>query len=77
MLSLDRTCPLRDAYEEWAWEKRGAQELVHGHSRKGSTRNSNVLEDYRFRAGGFSAMNVIGTRLRDPVNSGLTLSMMV
>ena len=32
----------------------------------------NYLEDYRPFAGGLSAVNVIGTQLRDPKNSGLT-----
>ena len=30
------------------------------------------LEDYRPCAGGLSAVNAIGTHLRDPINSGLT-----
>ena len=32
----------------------------------------NYLEVYWPRAGGLSAMNAIGTQLRDPINSGLT-----
>ena len=32
----------------------------------------NYLEDYWPSAGGLSAVNVIGTKLRDPINSGLT-----
>ena len=39
---------------------------------KGSIRYWNYLEDYWPSAGGLSAANVIGTRLRDPINSGLT-----
>ena len=38
---------------------------------QGSTR-SNYLEVYWPRAGGLSAVNAIGTQLRDPINSGLT-----
>ena len=32
----------------------------------------NYLEDYWSCADGLSAVNVIGTKLRDPINSGLT-----
>ena len=39
---------------------------------KGSTRNWNYLEDYWPCVGGLSAVNAIGTQLRDPINSGLT-----
>ena len=39
---------------------------------KGSTRYSTYLEDYWLCAHGLSAVNVIGTHLRDPINSGLT-----
>ena len=38
---------------------------------QGSTR-SNYLEVYWPCAGGLSAVNAIGTQLRDPINSGLT-----
>ena len=36
------------------------------------TRSSNYLEDYWPCANGLSAVNAIGTQLRDPINSGLT-----
>ena len=39
---------------------------------KGSTCYWNYLEYYWPCAGGLSAMNAIGTQLRDPINSGLT-----
>ena len=39
---------------------------------QGSTRYWNYLEVYWPCAGGLSAMNAIGTQLRDPINSGLT-----
>ena len=41
-------------------------------SEKGSTRYSNYLEDYWPFAGALSAMNAIGTQLRDPIDSGPT-----
>ena len=37
-----------------------------------STRCSNYLEGYWPCASGLSAVNAIGTQLRDPINSGLT-----
>ena len=40
--------------------------------KKGSTRYWNYLGDYWSCAGGLSAVNAIGTLLRDPINSGLT-----
>ena len=46
--------------------------MVHGDLQNGSTRYWNYLEDYWPCAGGLSAVNVIGTQLRDPINSGLT-----
>ena len=46
--------------------------IVRGDNCKGSTRSSNYLEDYWPCAGGLSAVNAIGTQLRDPINSGLT-----
>ncbi|CAN0236523.1 unnamed protein product, partial [Ascophyllum nodosum] len=39
---------------------------------EGSTHYLNYLEDYWPSAGGLSAVNAIGTQLRDPINSGLT-----
>ena len=39
---------------------------------QGSTRYWNYLEVYRPCAGGFSAVNAIGTQLREPINLGLT-----
>ena len=41
-------------------------------SEKGSTRYWNYIEDYWPSAGWLSAVNAIGTRLRDLINSGLT-----
>ena len=52
-------------------EKRGAHQLVHGDTCKGSTLYWNCLEDYWPFAGGLSAVNAIGTQLRDPINSGI------
>ena len=46
--------------------------MVHGDLQNGSTRYWNYLEDYWPCAGGLSAVNVIGTQFRDPINSGLT-----
>ena len=46
--------------------------MVHGDLQNGSTRYWNYLEDYYWSyAGGLSAVNAIGTQLRDPINSGL------
>ena len=45
--------------------------LIHGETSNGSTRHCNYLEVYWPCAGGPSAVNVIGTRLRDPLESGL------
>ena len=39
---------------------------------KNSTRYSNDVEDYWPCTSGLSAVNAIGTQLRDPTNSGLT-----
>ena len=44
--------------------KRGAYQLVHGDLPR------HHLEVYWPCAGGLSAVNTIGTRLRDPINSG-------
>ena len=41
---------------------------------QGSTRYWNYLEDYWPCAGGLSAVNAIGTQLRDPLNSSSTYS---
>ena len=57
--------------QEWAWENRGAHQLVHGDLKNGSTRYWNYLEEYWPCAGGLSAVSAIGTQLRDPINSGL------
>ena len=45
--------------------------MVHGDLQKGSTRYWNYLENYWPCAGGLSAMNDIGTQLRDLINSEL------
>ena len=45
--------------------------LVHGDLQNGSTRYWNYL-GYWPCAGGLSAVNAIGTQLRDPINSALT-----
>ena len=45
---------------------------AYGDTRKGSTRCWNYLEVYWPYAGGLSAVNAIGTQLRDSINSGLT-----
>ena len=47
--------------------KRGAYELVHGDL----PRQHPFGTTLRFSAGGLSAVNAIGTQLRDPINSGL------
>ena len=39
---------------------------------QGSTRYWDYLDDYWPCTGGLSAVNAIGTQLRDPINSGLT-----
>ena len=46
--------------------------MVHGDLQNGSTRYWNYLEDSLLCVGGLSAVNAIGTQLRDPINSGLT-----
>ena len=48
--------------------------LVHGDAREAPLVNDywNYLEVYWSCAGGLSAVNSIGTQLRDPINSGLT-----
>ena len=51
--------------------------MVHGDLKNGSTCYWNYLEDYWPCAGGLSAVNAIGTQLRDPINSGLTRWRMV
>ena len=46
--------------------------MIHGDLQNGGTRYWNYLKEYRPFAGGLSALNAIGTQLRDPMNSGLT-----
>ena len=46
--------------------------IGHGDLQNGSTRYWNYLENYWPYAGGLSAVNAIGTQLRDAINSGLT-----
>ena len=46
--------------------------MVRGDLQNGGTRYWNYLEDYWPCAGGLSAVNVIGTQLRDPIKSALT-----
>ena len=55
----------------WVWEREAHinWSMV---TCQGSTRYWNCLEVYWPCAGGLSAVNVIGTQLRDPINSGLT-----
>ena len=55
----------------WVGEKKGAYSLAYHDRCKGSTNYMNYLEDYWPCAGGLSAVNAIGTQLRDPINSGL------
>ena len=50
----------------WDVGKRGAYMVM-----KGSTRYWNYFEVYCPCAGGLSAVNAIGTQMRDPINSGL------
>ena len=54
------------------WATIGAYYLVRGDLQKGSTRYWNYLEGCWPCAGGLSAVNTIGTQLRNPINSGLT-----
>ena len=49
----------------------GALQLVHGDTRKGSTRYCNYLEDYRPCASGRPVVNAINTQFRDLINSEL------
>ena len=59
-LHITSGCGKRDAHSIWS--------MV---TCKGSiTRYWNYLEDYSPCAGGFSAVDAIGTQLRDPINSG-------
>ena len=51
---------------------KGAHQLVHGDLQNGCTHYWNYLEGHWPCAGGLSAVNAIGTQLRDPINSGLT-----
>ena len=53
------------------------QTLIGSWRYKGITGYWNYLEDYWPCAGGLSALNAIGTRLRDPINSRLTRWCMV
>ena len=53
------------------WEKRGAHHLIHGDTYKDRTRYSNYLQDYWPCAGILTAVNAIGTQVRNPINSGL------
>ena len=46
--------------------------MVHGDLPSKAAPVRNYLEVYWPRAGGLSAVNAIGTQLRDPINSGLT-----
>ena len=46
--------------------------IVHRETCKGNTRYWNYLEDCWPCAGGLSAVNAVGTQLRDPIRSGLT-----
>ena len=52
--------------------KRGEYYLVHGDLAAKAALVRNYLEVHWPRAGGLSAVNAIGTQLRDPINSGLT-----
>ena len=69
IIHVRSTCPLltnsgcgkREAHINWS--------MV---TCQGSTRYWNYLEDYWPCAGRLSAVNVIGTQLRDPINSALT-----
>ena len=47
-------------------------QMVHGDLQNGSTRYWKYLEDFWPCAGGLSAVNAIGTQLRDLIDSGLT-----
>ena len=62
------TCPLR-ANSGCGEERRI---IIGSWSCKDSTRYRNYLDDYWLCAGGLSAVNAIGTRWRDPINSELT-----
>ena len=46
--------------------------MVHGDLPRQHSFETNYLEVYWPCAGGLSAVNAIGTQLRDPINSGLT-----
>ena len=52
-------------------EKRGAHSSVHGDA-KAAPVTRTTFEDYWPCACGLSAVNAIGTQVRDPINSGLT-----
>ena len=52
--------------------KRGEYYLVRGDLPRQHSFGTNYLEVYWPRAGGLSAVNAIGTQLRDPIKSGLT-----
>ena len=62
------TCPLhtnsryekREAHNNWSMVMQRQHRLL-----------LKLLKDYWHCAGGLSAVNVIGTQLRDPINSGL------
>ena len=51
--------------------KRGEYKLIHGVLPSKAAPVRNYLEVYWPYAGGLSAVNAIGTQLRDPINSGL------
>ena len=61
IIPLVSGCGKREAHNNWS--------MV---TCKGSTRYWNYLEVYWPCAGGLSAVNAIGTQLRDSINSGLT-----
>ena len=59
------------SYQKWVWEREAHIDwsMV---TCQGSTRFLNYREVYWPCAGGLSAVNAMGTQLRDPINSGLT-----
>ena len=58
------------SYHYWCGKREeGAHWLVHSDAKAAPVRYWNYLEDYWPCAGGLSAVNVIRTQLRDPINS--------
>ena len=66
----DGTFNMPTSYQLWVWERDANINWSMVTCQAALVRN--YLEVYWPHAGGLSAVNAIGTQLRDPINSGLT-----